>query len=332
MTFAAQYLQERLRFLLLEMIFALIFGIVFYLYHLPLSAVLYPAILCTLLGTACLGSSMYRDYRKHKLLTELKALRGNVLESELPVPVAAEEQDYQEIIRSLCMERRTLEEHHAEAYQEMIDYFTIWVHQIKTPIASMRLNLESEDSRLSQRLKSDLLHMEHYVEMVLTYIKMGAESTDYVFAEVSLDKIVRENIRKLRGDFIIKKLGLVYEPTAETVISDEKWLSFVIEQLLSNALKYTSEGSISIFVENPGTLCIRDTGIGIAPEDLPRIFERGYTGTNGRRDKHASGLGLFLCKEICRRLGAEITVSSQVDAGTTVKIALHSEPPKILRN
>ena len=327
MTFAAQYLREHLRLLALEIIFALIFGIVFYLYHLPLSAVLYPAILCTLLGTACLGSSMYRAYRKHKLLTELKALRGNVLERELPLPVATEEQDYQEI-----MERRTLEEHHAEAYQQMIDYFTIWVHQIKTPIASMRLNLESEDSRLSQRLKSDLLHMEHYVEMVLTYIKMGAESTDYVFAEVSLDKIVRENIRKLRGDFIIKKLRLVYEPTAETVISDEKWLSFVIEQLLSNALKYTSEGSISIFVENPGTLCIRDTGIGIAPEDLPRIFERGYTGTNGRRDKHASGLGLFLCKEICRRLGAEITVSSQVDAGTTVKIALHSEPPKILRN
>ena len=82
----------------------------------------------------------------------------------------------------------------------------------------MRLNLEAEDTRLSQRLKSDLLHIEHYVEMVLTYLKMGAESTDYVFADVSLDKIIRENIRKLRGDFIMKKLKLIYEPVRETVV------------------------------------------------------------------------------------------------------------------
>lgn len=217
---------------------------------------------------------------------------------------------------------QSMKERHTETSQEMIDYFTIWVHQIKTPIASMRLNLEAEDTRLSQRLKSDLLHIEHYVEMVLTYLKMGAESTDYVFAPVSLDKIIRENLRKLRGDFIIKKLKLDYEPVKETVISDEKWLSFVIEQLLSNALKYTGQGSIAICSEEPKTLCIRDTGIGIAPQDLPRIFERGYTGINGRRDKHASGLGLFLCREICKRLGAEISITSQPESGTTVKIDL----------
>ena len=186
----------------------------------------------------------------------------------------------------------------------------------------MRLNLEAEDTRLSQRLKSDLLHIEHYVEMVLTYLKMGAESTDYVFADVSLDKIIRENIRKLRGDFIMKKLKLIYEPVRETVVSDEKWLSFVIEQLLSNAVKYTSEGSVTIFSEEPKTLSIRDTGLGIATGELPRIFERGYTGSNGRRDKRASGLGLFLCKEICKRLGAEIFITSRIEAGTTAKIDL----------
>ena len=322
MTFALRYLREHMRLLLLELLFAAVFGIVFWLYRLPLSAVLYPAVICALLGSIFLFNSMYKAYKKHKLLTRLADLRGDVLKNELPIPAAAEESVYQSVIQKLCMEMQSMKEQHTETSQEMIDYFTIWVHQIKTPIASMRLNLEAEDTRLSQRLKSDLLHIEHYVEMVLTYLKMGAESTDYVFAPVSLDKIIRENLRKLRGDFIIKKLKLDYEPVKETVISDEKWLSFVIEQLLSNALKYTGQGSIAICSEEPKTLCIRDTGIGIAPQDLPRIFERGYTGVNGRRDKHASGLGLFLCREICKRLGAEISVTSRIEEGTTVKIDL----------
>lgn len=322
MTFVFQYVREHLRLLLAELGFAAIFGFVFYLYHLPLRAVLYPTAICAILGAVCLGISMYQAYKKHRLLEKLAAGRGNMVRNELPAPESVKEEDYQAIIQKLCMQMQAMEQQYTDSGREMTDYFTIWVHQIKTPIASMRLNLEAEDTRLSQRLKSDLLHIEHYVEMVLTYFKMGSESTDYVFTTVSLDKIIRENIRKLRGDFIIKKLRLVYEPADETVVSDEKWLSFVIEQLLSNALKYTARGSITIALEQPKTLIIRDTGIGIAPEDLPRIFERGYTGGNGRRDKRASGLGLFLCREICKRLGAEISVTSRIEAGTTVKINL----------
>ena len=200
MTFALRYLREHMRLLLLELLFAAVFGIVFWLYRLPLSAVLYPAVICALLGSIFLFNSMYKAYKKHKLLTRLADLRGDVLKNELPIPAAAEESVYQSVIQKLCMEMQSMKEQHTETSQEMIDYFTIWVHQIKTPIASMRLNLEAEDTRLSQRLKSDLLHIEHYVEMVLTYLKMGAESTDYVFAPVSLDKIIRENLRKLRGD------------------------------------------------------------------------------------------------------------------------------------
>lgn len=328
MTFVFQYVREHLRLLLAELGFAAIFGFVFYLYHLPLRAVLYPAVICAILGAVCLGISMYQAYKKHRLLEKLAAGRGNMVRNELPAPESVKEEDYQAIIQKLCMQMQAMEQQHMDSGREMTDYFTIWVHQIKTPIASMRLNLEAEDTRLSQRLKSDLLHIEHYVEMVLTYFKMGSESTDYVFTTVSLDKIIRENIRKLRGDFIIKKLRLVYEPTDETVVSDEKWLSFVIEQLLSNALKYTARGSITIALEQPKTLIIRDTGIGIAPEDLPRIFEKGYTGGNGRRDKRASGLGLFLCREICKRLGAEISVTSRIEAGTTVKINLSQDPPE----
>ena len=175
---------------------------------------------------------------------------GAVIQDTFEENGKTQEKDYQQIIKKLSQDMQIMEDQKADSFAEMLDYFTVWVHQIKTPIASMRLHLEEEDSKLSRRLTSDLLHIEQYVEMVLTYLKMGADSTDYVFRKVCLDKLLRENIRKLRGDFIMKRLKLIYNPSDETVISDEKWLSFVIEQILSNALKYTQEGSVTISMEN----------------------------------------------------------------------------------
>ena len=186
----------------------------------------------------------------------------------------------------------------------------------------MRLHLQNEDSALSRTLTSDLHRIEQYVEMVLTFLRLNSESTDYVIKEYDLDKIIKSAVRKFSADFIGRKLSLVYEPVNTTVITDEKWLSFVIEQVLSNALKYTPAGSITITLENEKTLRIRDTGIGIAPEDLPRIFENGYTGYNGRTDKKASGIGLYLCKRICNNLGHTITARSMVDVGTIIDIDL----------
>lgn len=138
----------------------------------------------------------------------------------------------------------------------------------------------------------------------------------------ALDAIVRRAVRRFAGEFIGRKLKLCYEPLNVSCVTDEKWLLFVIEQVLSNALKYTRAGSITIELEAPKTLVIRDTGIGVAPEDLPRIFEKGYTGYNGRGDQKASGLGLYLCRTICKRLGHTITASSVPDHGTAIRITL----------
>jgi len=160
------------------------------------------------------------------------------------------------------------------------------------------------------------------VEMVLAYLRLDADSTDYVLREYDLDPIVRGAVKKFAGEFIDRRLALELRPTNARVLTDEKWLSFVLEQLLSNALKYTPEGSISIYPEAPDTLCVADTGIGIAPEDLPRVFEQGYTGYNGRLDKRASGLGLYLCRRICRNLGHTITAQSEPGKGTTIRLDL----------
>lgn len=210
-------------------------------------------------------------------------------------------------------------------YRDMIDYYSVWAHQIKTPIASMRLHLQSEDSPLSRQLSSDLLRIEQYVEMVMAFLRLDSGSTDYVIREHDLDGIVRESVRKFAGEFIARKIKLCYEPINTTVITDEKWLCFIVEQILSNALKYTAEGSITISLEEPKKLCIKDTGIGIEKEDLHRVFEKGYTGYNGRVDKKSSGIGLYLCKRICNNLGHGISISSAVGEGTTVTVDLEQK-------
>ena len=203
------------------------------------------------------------------------------------------------------------------------DFISSISHEFKTPIASMRLTLQNEDSALARKLTGDLFRVEQYAEMVLTYLRLDAGSTDYVFRTYDLDSIVKDAVKKFSSEFIGRKLRLVYAPLHTAVVTDEKWLSFVIEQVLSNALKYTRSGEISITLEAPQTLCIRDTGIGIASEDLPRIFEKGFTGYNGRSDKKASGIGLYLCRRICGRLNHTISVTSQVDVGTEVRIDLY---------
>ena len=233
-----------------------------------------------------------------------------------------DDQDYIELMR-LIMERADEERmEHQKKMTDSIDYYTTWVHQIKTPIASMRLRLQAEDSQLARALTEDLFRIEQYVEMVLTYLRLGSDSTDYVFKECELDGVIKGCLRKFACQFIGKSLSLTYEGTEQRIVTDEKWLAFVLEQILSNALKYTAKGGITIEVSENQTLSIRDTGFGITPEDLPRIFEKGYTGFRGREDKRASGIGLFLCKKICDNLGVKIWAESKLGEGTALFLDL----------
>lgn len=315
------YIMQKRKEILIFFLFCVIFAVTFTLYRLPLGAVMYPALLCLLLGIIFLIVDFYRVRRKSHQLSALKD-QAAALITDLPAPEGIEEENYQAIIHSLQTEISVLETQAANRYQDTVEYYTVWAHQIKTPIASMRLTLQNEDTPLARKLSSDLFRIEQYADMVLAFLRLDSVSSDYVFREYKIDSIVREAAGRFALEFIDRKLRLLYEPTDETVVTDDKWLSFVVEQLLSNALKYTRTGSIRIFMKEPKTLCIEDTGIGIAPEDLPRIFEKGYTGYNGRRDKRASGIGLYLCKRICRNLGIDISVTSVLDQGTTVQLRL----------
>lgn len=317
----AKYLKQRWRGMAVGIGFCLIFVVSFSLYHLPIAAVIYPATICASLGLVLMLIDFRRVQRKHQVLKSIQNLTDTITDT-FPLIESIEDEDYQQIIRLLREEHNVYRTDTNRRYSDMIDYYTVWAHQIKTPIASMRLHLQNEDTVLSRKLSADLFRIEQYVEMVLTFLRLDSDNTDYVFKEHDLDTIIKHTVKKFAGEFIGRKLRLVYEPLNTAVVTDEKWLSFVIEQILSNALKYTLSGSITITMEPGKKLCIRDTGIGIAPEDLPRIFENGFTGYNGRSDKKASGIGLYLCKRICNNLGHRITVTSEIDVGTVITIDL----------
>ena len=315
------YLRAQRRGMLFLGFCCLIFTVSFALYGLPLGAVLYPAALCAAAG----GIILLLSLRKSRAVCqELSLMQHHPadLPDELPAAQSPQEQAYQALLLALHTDRQKLKSDMNARYHDMTEYYTVWAHQIKTPIAAIRLALQNEDTPLSRRLTGEVGRVEQYVQMALTYLRLGSDSSDYVIRSCALDDIVRPAVRRFAGEFIQRKIQLNYQMLNYTVITDEKWLGFVVEQVLSNALKYTPQGSVSIYMEPEGVLCIRDTGIGIAPEDLPRVFEKGYTGYNGRSHRKASGLGLYLCREILTRLGHSVSAESQVDHGTTIRIDL----------
>ncbi|MBQ6060291.1 MAG: sensor histidine kinase [Clostridia bacterium] len=319
-----RYLQSKLGAILLFLAFGAVLAFSFVLYRLPAEAVLYPAALCVLLGVGVLLLDFFRVRRRHEVLRDLKEI-----DAELPEVRDIEAEDYREIVRLLREANREARTRSETDMAAMVDYYTLWVHQIKTPIAAMRLRLQDEDSELSRALLSDLGRIERYVSMVLTYLRLENGATDYVIKETDLDSVIRPVLRQFAGEFISRKLKLDYTPAGRKVLTDGKWLSFVVEQVLSNALKYTPSGSVSISMEDPATLVVRDTGIGIPPEDLPRVFERNYTGLAGRADTRASGIGLSLCKSVCDRLGHTISIESTPGEGTSVRIDLSARKLEI---
>ena len=307
------YLKSRLKVLVLLVVVEGIFVSSYFLFDLPAVTVLYPLVLSSVAILLAGVVDFLIVYNKHSRLKR----------NDLPQTSGPLEKDYREIINKLKEEQEYSRQKTTSDFNNMVEYYTVWAHQIKTPIASMRLQIQSVDSDLARRLDGDLNRIEAYVEMVLTFLRLDSDSTDYVIRKIDLDAVIKPAIRKFARDFISKKLTMDFKPTEYKVLSEDKWLSFVIEQVLSNAVKYTKKGGIKVYMDEPGILCIEDTGIGISAEDLPRIFENGYTGFNGREDKRASGIGLYLCKRICDNLGHKIYAESEPGVGTKIRIDMN---------
>lgn len=314
------FVRERIWTAALLAVCAGIFAVVLYLYRMPVEAVGYAAALC---GSVLLLWAALRFLWWRRRLVRLEEMRGRAALAldQLPEPEGLEAEAYQELLRELDELRRQVSSDADARQRETVDYYTMWVHQIKTPIAAMGLLLQGDDTERGRELRAELFRIEQYVELVLSYLRLGSDASDYVIREQELDAILRQAARKYAPLFIRGKVSLELSPTGLRVLTDEKWLQLAVEQVLSNAVKYAPGGRVRIYARDT-RLIVEDTGVGIAREDLPRIFERGFTGCNGRMDKRATGIGLYLCREICRRLGHTITAESEVGRGTRIIIGL----------
>lgn len=317
------YLKQYRMTILMFLAYSGIFAFIFSLYELETEAVFYATGLCILLSVIVLSVHFF-FYRKRHI--DCTKLLPNIQFSinELPVPKTLMENDLQNMLSEMERIVETNLTSWMEERSESIDYYSTWVHQIKTPISVMKMTLESEDTEEHRELLAELFRIEQYVEMVLSYLRLGSESTDYIIKEYELDSIIKQAIHKYAPQFVYRRIRLKYTPVEVQVLTDEKWLLFIIEQVLSNSIKYTPKGTVTITVSKDKILSITDTGIGIAPEDLPRIFEKGFTGYNGHWDKKSSGLGLYLCKKAAEHLSHKISVTSIPHQGTTISIDLHT--------
>ena len=305
-----------------------IFGILFYLYDIPFDAIIYGCELSFVWCAVCLFIDFYKYYKRHKLLHINREQFFDDAE-QLPEYMDIIEYDYQELAKKLYQAKQELISKNRIAKKELLDYYGMWVHQIKTPIAALDILLQNTERMLYQLdekemmqkaisvsdMKMELFKIEQYVEMALNYLRVEDISSDLVFKKHELDDMVRQVIRKYAKIFISKKIKIDFKLTKACI--DEKWFIFVLEQIISNALKYIKKGQIFIYMKEK-SLVIEDTGIGIPAEDLPRIFEKGFTGYNGRENKKSTGIGLYLCKNIMDKLQWNITVDSEVGSGTKI--------------
>lgn len=301
--------------------------------------VVYAAVLDAILLLITVLVGFFRYSSKVKALSN--ALERPVEEqAQLPEATDDVEMLYQRLLENQSIARSESESSAAIRQSQMRDYYSMWVHQIKTPISAMKLLLEVEreelgqlicDDEQSQYLLSDnmdsfedeLFRIEEYVSMALQYQRVSSTENDFVLEKVSVDGVIRDAIKKYAKIMIRRHIGINYSGTGQEVYTDGKWLAFMLEQILSNAIKYTPQGFVTIETAEEKDrffITIKDTGIGIKAEDLPRVFEKGYTGYNGHADKKATGIGLYLCRQMADKLGHTIRMESEIGKGTKVWI------------
>lgn len=315
-----QYLKDRRKVLCVFGIFVICFFFLYFLYDVRLEPAFYTLFLMMLFALPFIVQDIRRYY---KTISKIAEIAHSDFDDNFDLPMANGliEQCYQAEIKSIVQAWKADRAAWRKAAAERDDYYTLWTHQIKSPLYSMDLMLQTQDM-VPQKWRIELLKVSQYVEMALKYLQLENQSADIYLSQVPVLPLVQEAVKKYSGMFIAKKLRVELKDLDGAILTDQKWFSFMLEQLISNAVKYTEQGGVTISQPSPSQICVSDTGIGISDSDLPLIFEKGYSGFNGRIQKKSSGCGLYLCRKIAKLLGCSLSVTSKLNHGTTVIITL----------
>lgn len=313
-TFLKGWLRTRLFFLLFVLLLLLLLFAFSYIFTIEPAILHYQLSLVALLGLVFGTMDMLREWRKY----------GQLLAEQQPdaVLLTASEEELLQRVEQLEQAHQDLQIKELARREEVLDYFTLWAHQIKTPLTASKLLVkELPNSPIKQQLTQEQFRTEQYADLAMNYLRLESFHDDLVLREENAYDLVREVVKKYALFFIQQQIKLELEEFRRQFVTDKKWFAIILEQLLSNSIKYTRAGTIRIYLDGD-QLVIADTGIGIQASDLERVFERGFSGFNGRVNQQSSGLGLYLCKTISERLGHKLMLTSQVGVGTEARIDL----------
>lgn len=315
------YIKYRKNIFILFLIVMIIFAVVYFSYNIGKETYLYAFFLSLVVA----GAWAINDYYKiNKKIDYIKILDEQA-DEDLLENLAKDDfiiQEYNQVIKKLTFSMNEMDSKKNQEIRDLEEFFIMWTHQIKLPISAINLYLDSNNQLNKSILKGQVKRIQQYTDMVMAYIRLKSDQSDFLFSEVDLDLMIKNVIKEFKLDFINKRLDLDFKPLNKKILTDKKWFEFALGQILSNALKYTKEGGVKIYITGDD-LVVEDTGMGIKPEDIKRVFDKGYTGYNGRDHTGASGLGLFLVKKTLSSLSHSIRIESEINKGTKVFIGLY---------
>lgn len=322
-----EYIKERIPFLIINLVLFFIVAIFMYIANVPKSIII---IVFSIWFLPLVSYIVIELIKSRRYFDSINNVLEN-LDKKYLLPEVIDEANFIEgkilnnILKTLSKDMNERVKYFKDEQLEYREYIETWVHEIKTPISSTKLILENDDSKLSERVNYEIRKVENYIDQVLYYARSSDVSKDYIIKEFDLRAVVMKSIKSNSRDFINKKIKLELKEVSGKIFSDAKWIEFIINQVIVNAIKFSeaNKGVVEIYseeYENNIVLTIKDNGVGISDKDIDRVFEKGFTGENGRRFGKSTGIGLYLCKKLCRKLGLGITITSKVNEGTKVNI------------
>ena len=269
-------------------------------------------------------------YKKKEYYSEIKA-RVNELEEKYLITELLPKGDFLDakINKDLILDigKSMLENVNKYKYlqEDYKEYIELWIHEIKIPIATSKMIVENNKSEVTKSIDEELDKIENYIEQALYYARSNTVEKDYIIKKNILKDIVNSTILKNKTILIQNNIKIETEDLEEEVYTDSKWCIFILSQIIQNSIKYSKEQNkeIKLYAENKKEnviLYIKDNGIGIDKAEIGRVFEKGFTGTNGRQEKKSTGIGLYLCKKLCDKLCIGLVIASEKEIGTEVKL------------